>query len=184
MGCRLIPIQGVGMVGLVQRSTAQIRRVGVCDLHFFAAFRLRRFAALLLGCGRYASTTSAMVSRAFGGFMIHSAQPLRLLGQNQSSETNGMAGFDTGVQERKASTAILEYGFVSRRRVQNLLSCDQRRIGQALADNGSDHRIQPLKTVALSVAFVQPEGKLIQVTESATVRSEEHASELQSPCNL
>src|SRR5208282_5160276 len=44
------------------------------------------------------------------------------------------------------------------------LSCGQPRIGQALAADRFDHRIQPLKRVTLYVTFVQPEGELIDVS--------------------
>jgi hypothetical protein len=37
------------------------------DVPYFASFLFRFFAALLFGFGRYASTTSAIASSAFGG---------------------------------------------------------------------------------------------------------------------
>jgi len=44
------------------------------------------------------------------------------------------------------------------------VSCRQPRIGQPLSANHFNHRIQPLKAVPFDVAFVQPEGELVQIT--------------------
>src|SRR5208282_1230386 len=43
------------------------------------------------------------------------------------------------------------------------ISCGQPRIGQPLATDRFDHRIQPLKAVPFDVAFVQPKGELVQI---------------------
>src|SRR5208282_2487701 len=52
-----------------------------------------------------------------------------------------------------------------RRSAQELwaVSCRQPRIGQPLAADRFNHRIQPLKRVPLYVAFIQPESKLVQI---------------------
>jgi len=42
-------------------------------------------------------------------------------------------------------------------------SCRQPRICQALAADRFNHRVQPLKTMPFDIAFVQPEGELIDV---------------------
>lgn len=44
------------------------------------------------------------------------------------------------------------------------ISCRQPRIGPPLSTDRFNHRIQTLKAVALDVAFVQPEGELVDVS--------------------
>src|ERR1039458_3964480 len=47
--------------------------------------------------------------------------------------------------------------------VRVVFSCCQPRIGKPLARHTSDHAVEAFKAMALHIAFVQAEGKLVQV---------------------